>query len=77
MKKNAELKVGDRVWLIHMQGEPLYDIEGVVTEIVKVPKRDIEDSGIMYKMKWFDKDNDEISKLPLLPQTDKWLKLND
>jgi hypothetical protein len=77
MKKNAELKVGDRVWLIHMQGEPLYDIEGVVTEIVKVPKRDIEDSGIMYKMKWFDKDNDEFSKLPLLPQTDKWLKLND
>jgi hypothetical protein len=77
MKKNAELKVGDRVWLIHMQGEPLYDIEGVVTEIVKVPKRDIEDSGIMYKMKWFDKDNDQISKLPLLPQTDKWLKLND
>jgi len=77
MKKNAELKVGDRVWLIHMQGEPLYDIEGVVTEIVKVPKRDIEDSGIMYKMKWFDKDNDVISKLPLLPQTDKWLKLND
>jgi hypothetical protein len=77
MKKNAELKVGDRVWLIHMQGEPLYDIEGVVTEIVKVPKRDIEDSGIMYKMKWFDKDNDKILKLPLLPQTDKWLKLND
>lgn len=77
MKKNAKLKVGDRVLLVHMQGEPLSDIEGVVTEIVEAPKRNIEDSGIMYKMKWFDEDNNQISKLPLLPETDKWLKLND
>ena len=77
MKKNAELRVGDRVLLVHMQGESLSDIEGVVTNISQAPKSSIEDSGVMYNMKWFDEDNNQISTLSLIPETDKWLKLND
>lgn len=77
MKKNAKLKVNDRVLLVYMMGESLSDLEGVVTSIGNSPKDKPEDSGIMYNMKWFDDDGKVISTLSLIPETDKWLKLND
>lgn len=77
MKKNAKLNVNDRVLLVYMMGESLSDLEGVVTSIGDSPKRKPEDSGIMYNMKWFDDDGKVISTLSLIPETDKWLKLND
>ena len=77
MKKNAKLNVNDRVLLVYMMGEPLSDLEGVVTSIGDAPKDKPEDSGIMYNMKWFDEDGKVISTLSLIPETDKWLKLDD
>jgi len=77
MKKNAKLNVNDRVLLVYMMGESLSDLEGVVTSIGDSPKDKPEDSGIMYNMKWFDDDGKVISTLSLIPETDKWLKLND
>ena len=77
MKKNSELKVGDRVWLVYMLGETFSDMEGVVTSIGQSPKDKPEDSGIMYNMKWYDDDGKVVSTLSLIPETDKWVKLND
>jgi hypothetical protein len=75
MQKNPELNVGDRVLLVHMEGETLYDLEGEVIRIENVPKFDKNSSGIQYNVKWFDEDGKVVSNLSLIPETDRWLKI--
>jgi len=75
MKKNPKLNVGDRVLLVHMEGETLYDLEGEVIRIENVPKFDKNSSGIQYNVKWFDEDGKVVSNLSLIPETDRWLKI--
>ena len=75
MQKNPELNVGDRVLLVHMEGETLYDLEGEVIRIENVPKFDKNSSGIQYNVKWFDEDGKVVSNLYLIPETDRWLKI--
>lgn len=75
-KRNQELKKGDRVLLLHMEGEELYDIEGVVQEISPVPKFSNQDLGFMYVMKWYDDEGNVISTLSMMPETDKWVKID-
>lgn len=75
MQKNPKLNVGDRVLLVHMEGEPLYDLEGEVIRVENVPKFDKNSSGIQYNVKWFDEDGKVVSNLSLIPETDRWLKI--
>ncbi len=75
-KRNQELKVGDRVLLLHMEGEDLYDIEGVVKDISPIPKFTNEDLGFMYKVEWYDDEGNVISTLSMMPETDKWVKID-
>ena len=75
MQKNPELNVGDKVLLVHMEGETLYDLEGEVIRIENVPKFDKNSSGIQYNVKWFDEDGKVVSNLSLIPETDRWLKI--
>lgn len=75
MQKNPKLNVGDRVLLVHMEGETLYDLEGEVIRIENVPKFDKNSSGIQYNVKWFDEDGKVVSNLSLIPETDRWLKI--
>lgn len=75
MEKSPKLSVGDRVLLVHMEGETLYDLEGEVIGIENVPKFDKNSFGIQYKVKWYDEDGKEVSNLSLIPETDSWLKI--
>jgi hypothetical protein len=74
-KLNPVLKNGDRIHLLHMQGESLYDIEGIVTGTKVVPKGIGSESGFMYKVDWYDEDENKIDDLPMSPDIDKWLKI--
>jgi hypothetical protein len=72
-KKNPELKKGDRIILVHMQGE---DIDtGTKGEVLGVENSPSFGgfSGIQYRVNWFDDDNKVISTLALLPETDFWI----
>ena len=75
MQKNPKLNVGDRILLVHMEGETLYDLEGEVIGVETVPKFDNHSSGIQYKVKWYDEEGKEVSNLSLIPETDSWLKI--
>lgn len=72
-KKNPELKKGDRIILVYMQGE---DIDtGTKGEVLNVENSPSFGgfSGIQYRVNWFDDDNKVISTLALLPETDFWI----
>jgi hypothetical protein len=73
--KNPKLKEGDRIILIHMDGESLDPgTKGLVMGIEKVPHFSPNDLGYAYKVKWYDEDEDNpISALSLLPETDSWM----
>jgi hypothetical protein len=73
---NQKLKEGDRVYLLHMEGEDLYDIEGIVTGTKVVPREKGSESGFMYTINWFDEDENLISDLPMSPDVDKWVKID-
>jgi hypothetical protein len=75
-KRNQDLEIGDRVLLLHMEGEDLYDIEGIVTGTKVVPKEKGSESGFMYTINWFDEDENLISDLPMSPDVDKWVKID-
>lgn len=75
MQKNPKLSVGDRILLVHMEGETLYDLEGKVIGVETVPKFDNNSSGIQYKVEWYDEDGNIVSNLSLIPETDSWLKI--
>jgi hypothetical protein len=72
---NPVLKIGDRIHLLHMEGERLYDIEGIVTGTKVVPKGNGSESGFMYTVDWYDEDENLIDNLPMSPDIDKWLKI--
>lgn len=73
--KNPELKEGDKIVLIHMDGESLDPgTKGTVIGIEKVPKFAPSDLGYAYKVDWYDEsDGRSISRLLLLPETDFWM----
>jgi hypothetical protein len=73
-KLNPELKKGDRIVLVYMDGETLGPgTKGEVLEIGNAPKFSPKDLGYMYSVQWFDEDGKPISKLSLLPETDAWI----
>ena len=68
-KINPELEPGDRVLLLHMDGEALHmGAKGTVVKVVNVPFG----LGHQYTVKW---DNGSI--LDLLPDVDSWVLAND
>ena len=68
-KINPELEPGDRVLLLHMDGEPLHmGARGTVIKKVNVPFG----LGHQYTVKW-----DNGSTLDLLPDVDSWVMAND
>ena len=73
--KNPPLKEGDKIILIHMEGESLDPgTKGTVIGIEKVPSFNPNDLGYAYKVEWREDGDDKvISKLSLLPETDSWL----
>jgi hypothetical protein len=73
-KLNPELKKGDKIVLVYMDGETLGPgTKGEVLEIGNAPKFSSKDLGYMYNVQWFDEDGNPISKLSLLPETDAWI----
>jgi hypothetical protein len=73
-KLNPELKKGDRIVLVYMDGETLGPgTKGEVLEIGNAPKFSPKDLGYMYNVQWFDEDGKPISRLSLLPETDAWI----
>jgi len=72
-KKNPKLKEGDRIILINMPGESI-DIgtKGKVRNIGQAPSFG-GSSNYMYNVEWYDDDDEVISTLSLLPETDSWL----
>lgn len=72
-KINPELKTGDRIILIHMDGETLgTGIKGEVLGISKTPSFGGKDS-FQYNVRWFDDEGNQISQLSLLPEADAWI----
>ena len=73
--KNPQLKEGDRIILVHMDGETLDPgTKGTVIGIEKVPKFSPNDLGYSYRVNWYDDtEENRISTLSLLPETDFWL----
>lgn len=76
MKKglNPKLDVGDRIILVHMDGETIGPgTKGVVKKISKVPKFTNSDFGYQYDVEWFDEEGKVTSNLSLIPEVDAWL----
>ena len=72
---NPELKKGDVVMLLHMEGESVpVGSRGFVVEKIVQPKFRPKDPGYGYAVEWFDlKTNEMISKYPILPEVDGWV----
>ncbi len=71
---NPELKKGDRIILIHMDGESIVaGTKGEVIEKEKVPKFSKNDLGYQYRMKWYDNEGNVVSSLALIPEDDGWI----
>ena len=71
--KNPKLKKGDRIVLIYMPGE---DIDtGTKGKVIKIGKQPSFGSEFdyMYDVEWYDDDENVISSLSLLPQSDTWM----
>jgi hypothetical protein len=72
-KLNPELKTGDRIILVHMDGESLgAGIKGEVTGISKTPSFGGQNS-YQYNVRWFDEGGNQFSQLSLLPDADAWI----
>jgi hypothetical protein len=77
-KLNPELKEGDRIVLVHMDGESLgTGIKGKVTKIEQTPKFTSKDVGFQYAVEWYDDDDNAISSLSLIPESDAWILDSD
>lgn len=76
---NPELKPGDRIIIIYMDGESsetgleFGSTKGKVIEKINQPKFTPSDPGYGYKVEWYDNDGKVISTLPILPEADAWL----
>ena len=71
---NPELKKGDVVMLLHMEGESVpVGSRGFVVEKIVQPKFKPKDSGYGYKVEWHDKKGNIISTYPLFPEDDGWV----
>ena len=71
--KNPKLKKGDRIVLIYMPGE---DIDtGTKGKVIKIGQQPSFGSEFdyMYDVEWYDDDENVISSLSLLPQSDTWM----
>jgi len=72
-KLNPELKKGDRIILVHMDGESLgTGIKGEVTGISQTPSFGGQNS-YQYNVRWFDEEGNQFSQLSLLPDVDAWI----
>jgi hypothetical protein len=72
-KLNPELKKGDRIILVHMDGESLgTGIKGEVLGISKTPSFGGQNS-YQYNVQWFDDEGKQFSQLSLLPDADAWI----
>jgi hypothetical protein len=72
-KINPELKKGDRIILVHMDGETLgTGIRGEVLGISKTPSFGGKES-YQYNVRWFDDEGNQFSQLSLLPDADAWI----
>ena len=72
-KLNPELKKGDRIVLVYMDGESLgTGIKGEVTGISQTPSFGGKDS-YQYNVRWFDEEGKQFSQLDLLPDADAWI----
>jgi hypothetical protein len=72
-KINPELKKGDRIILVHMDGEVLgTGIRGEVLGISKTPSFGGKES-YQYNVRWFDDEGNQFSQLSLLPDADAWI----
>jgi hypothetical protein len=72
-KLNPELKKGDRIILVHMDGESLgTGIKGEVTGISQTPSFGGQNS-YQYNVRWFDEEGNQFSQLSLLPDADAWI----
>lgn len=72
-KKNPPLNIGDRIVLIYMPGENLDPgTKGRVVGIENIPSFAGE-SDYQYRIEWFDDDNEVISSLSLIPDSDSWI----
>jgi hypothetical protein len=75
MKKglNPKLDVGDRIILVHMDGEDVGP--GTKGEVIKIEKIPSFGSSVdyQYRVNWFDDGGKVISTLSLLPDIDGWL----
>jgi hypothetical protein len=78
-KINPKLKEGDRIVLVHMDGEALgTGIKGKVTKIEQTPKFSSSDLGFQYAVEWYDDGDDNvISRLSLIPESDAWILDSD
>jgi hypothetical protein len=71
--KNPKLKKGDRIVLIYMPGEDVdTGTKGKVKRIGQQPSFGSE-FDYMYDVEWYDDDENVISSLSLLPQSDTWI----
>jgi hypothetical protein len=71
--KNPKLKEGDRIVLIYMPGEDVdTGTKGKVKRIGQQPSFGSE-FDYMYDVEWYDDDENVISSLSLLPQSDTWM----
>ena len=73
-KQNPKLKEGDRIVLIYMPGEDIdTGTKGKVKRIGQQPSFGSE-FDYMYDVEWYDDDDENvISSLSLLPQSDTWM----
>ena len=77
-KLNPELKEGDRIVLVHMDGESLgAGIKGKVLKIEKTPKFTSNDIGFQYGVEWYDENDNVMSNLSLIPDSDAWILDSD
>jgi hypothetical protein len=72
---NPELKGGDVIMLLHMEGEPIPTGSlGIVKGKIDQPRFSSTDPGYGYAVEWYDKDTNKfLSKLPLFPEADGWV----
>jgi len=70
---NPKLEVGDRIILVHMDGEDVGP--GTKGEVIKIEKMPSFGSSIdyQYRVNWFDDNGKVISTLSLLPDADGWI----
>jgi hypothetical protein len=71
--KNPKLKEGDRIVLIYMPGEDIdTGTKGKVRKISQQPSFGTE-FDYMYDVEWYDDNENVISTLSLIPQSDTWM----